>query len=92
MLCSDPSACARSHPIFAIQVEYSTFTLDIEDEKVTVQLRTARELGVAVVAYSSLGRGLITGQHKTADDFDEDDIRRKVPRYISVGLMSLPSL
>lgn len=49
------------HPIAAIQVEYSPFTLDIEDEKIAL-LKTARELGVAVVAYSPLGRGLLTGQ------------------------------
>lgn len=67
------------HPISAIQVEYSPFTLDIEDETIGV-MRAARELGVAIVAYSPLGRGLITGQYKSLDDFDEDDFRRKVPR------------
>jgi aryl-alcohol dehydrogenase-like predicted oxidoreductase len=45
------------HPIAALQVEYSPFTLDIEDSKLDL-LRTARELGVAVIAYSPLGRGL----------------------------------
>ncbi|KAJ7811316.1 NADP-dependent oxidoreductase domain-containing protein [Mycena olivaceomarginata] len=48
------------HPIAAIQVEYSPFTLDIEDPKIGL-LATARELGVQVVAYSPLGRGLLTG-------------------------------
>ncbi len=50
------------HPIAAIQVEYSPFTLDIEDEKIGL-LKTARELGVTVIAYSPLGRGLITGRY-----------------------------
>lgn len=50
------------HPISAIQVEFSPFTLDITDEKIGL-LKTARELGVAVVAYSPLGRGLLTGQY-----------------------------
>jgi aryl-alcohol dehydrogenase-like predicted oxidoreductase len=50
------------HPIAALQVEYSPFTLDIEDDKIAL-LKTARELGVAVIAYSPLGRGLITGQY-----------------------------
>ena len=50
------------HPIAAIQVEYSPFTLDIEDEKYAV-LKTARELGVKVVAYSPVGRGLLTGRY-----------------------------
>jgi aryl-alcohol dehydrogenase-like predicted oxidoreductase len=68
------------HPIAAIQVEYSPFTLDIEDPKLDL-LRTARELGVAVIAYSPLGRGLLTGQYKSPDDFEEGDFRRAVPRY-----------
>jgi aryl-alcohol dehydrogenase-like predicted oxidoreductase len=50
------------HPIAAVQVEYSPFTLDIEHPQVGL-LRTARELGVAIVAYSPLGRGLLTGQY-----------------------------
>ena len=49
------------HPIAALQVEYSPFTLDIEDPKIDL-LRTARELGVTTVAYSPLGRGLLTGR------------------------------
>lgn len=48
------------HPITAIQVEYSVFSLDIEDEKYAI-LRTARELGVKVVAYGPIGKGLLTG-------------------------------
>jgi len=68
------------HPIAALQVEYSPFTLDIEDEKYAV-LKTARELGITIVAYAPLGRGLLTGKYKSPDDFDEDDWRRKIPRY-----------
>lgn len=45
-----------------MQVEYSPFTLDIEDPKIGL-LAAARELGVQVVAYSPLGRGLLTGQY-----------------------------
>ncbi|KAF7313179.1 Aldo-ket-red domain-containing protein [Mycena kentingensis (nom. inval.)] len=52
-------------PISALQVEYSPFTLDIEDPKVDL-LRTARELGIKIVAYSPLGRGLLTGQYMCA--------------------------
>lgn len=48
------------HPITAIQVEYSLFELNIEKLDV---LKTARELGIAVVAYSPLGRGLLTGRY-----------------------------
>ena len=48
------------HPIAAVQVEYSPFTLDIEDEKIGL-LKTCRELGVTVIAYSPLGKGILTG-------------------------------
>ena len=69
----------KVHPIAALQVEYSPFTLDIEGE--LNLLKTARELGVKIIAYSPLGRGLITGQYKSPDDFEPDDFRRMVPRY-----------
>lgn len=46
--------------IAAVQVEYSPFCIDIEDEKIGL-MKAARELGVAIVAYSPLGRGLLTG-------------------------------
>ncbi|KAJ3557559.1 hypothetical protein NP233_g11708 [Leucocoprinus birnbaumii] len=68
------------HPITAFQVEYSPFTLDIEDEK-TALLKTCRELGVAVIAYSPLGRGLLTGRYRSRDDFEDGDFRRTVPRF-----------
>ncbi|KAL5521503.1 hypothetical protein ACEPAF_2251 [Sanghuangporus sanghuang] len=67
------------HPIAAIQMEYSPFTLDMELPDIGV-LKTARELGVAIVAYSPLGRGILTGRYKSPDDF-EDDFRRAIPRY-----------
>ncbi|OJT15671.1 Aldo-keto reductase yakc [NADP(+)] [Trametes pubescens] len=68
------------HPITAIQVEYSPFTLDIEDEKIGL-LKTARELGVAVVAYSPLGRGLLAGQIRSPADLNEGDVRLQLPRF-----------
>ncbi|KAF8631094.1 hypothetical protein AX17_005139 [Amanita inopinata Kibby_2008] len=68
------------HPISAVQVEYSPFTLDIEDKKIAL-LKTCRELGVTVVAYSPLGRGMLTGRYRSPDDFEEGDYRRTVPRY-----------
>ncbi len=68
------------HPIAAVQVEYSLFCLDIEDPKVDV-LRTCRELGITVVAYSPVGRGLLTGQIKSMDDLGEQDFRRMIPKY-----------
>ena len=44
-------------------------------------LQTCRELGIATVAYSPLGRGMLTGQYKSIDDFDENDFRRSIPRF-----------
>jgi aryl-alcohol dehydrogenase-like predicted oxidoreductase len=68
------------HPISAVQVEYSPFALDIESPKIDL-LRTCRELGIAIVAYSPLGRGFLTGQLKSPDDFEEGDFRKHAPRY-----------
>lgn len=50
------------HPISAVQIEYNPWTLDIEDDAGTNLLATCRELGVAVVPYSPLGRGFLTGR------------------------------
>ncbi|KAM0227468.1 hypothetical protein ACHAPO_011530 [Fusarium lateritium] len=69
------------YPVHAVQVEYNPWTLDIEGAPGTHLLQTARELGVATVAYSPLGRGMLTGQYKSVDSFDKDDFRRMVPRY-----------
>ncbi|RUS29111.1 pyridoxine 4-dehydrogenase [Jimgerdemannia flammicorona] len=96
------------HPIAALQMEYSPWTLDIEENGI---LETARELGkwgelyvvcygyrlsispfhpqspplvhpgVTIVAYSPLGRGMLTGQYKSSDDFEENDFRRTAPRF-----------
>lgn len=65
------------HPITALQTEYSLWTRDPEDEI----LQTVRELGIGFVAYSPLGRGFLTGQFKTPDDFPEGDFRRNNPRF-----------
>ncbi|KAK7065073.1 NADP-dependent oxidoreductase domain-containing protein [Favolaschia claudopus] len=70
----------KVHPIAAVQVEYSPFSLDIEDPKIGL-LATARELGVKIVAYSPLGRGLLTGQYKSPDEFADDDFRKAIPRF-----------
>jgi aryl-alcohol dehydrogenase-like predicted oxidoreductase len=67
-------------PIAAVQVEYSPFALEIGSPQTNL-LTTCKELGVAVVAYSPLGRGFLTGALKSIDDLDPDDFRRKVPRY-----------
>ncbi|KAJ7666382.1 Aldo/keto reductase [Mycena rosella] len=79
------------HPIAAVQVEYSPFTLDIEDPKINL-LNTARELGVKIVAYSPLGRGLLTGQFKSPDDFEEGDFRRMIARYSAANFPNILKL
>ncbi|KAI1154383.1 putative aldo-keto reductase [Nemania diffusa] len=71
---------AKVHPIHAYQIEYSPFSRDIEFPEVGL-LKTCRSLGISVVAYSPLGRGMLTGQYKSLDDFDEDDFRRTIPRF-----------
>ena len=68
------------HPIAAVQLEYSPFALDIEHPNFRL-LETCRELGIAVVAYSPLGRGFLTGQLKSPDDFEDGDFRKYSPRY-----------
>lgn len=67
----------KVHPIAALQTEYSLWTRDPEEEI----LPTMRELGVAFVAYSPLGRGFLTGQIKRFEDFAPDDYRRNSPRF-----------
>jgi aryl-alcohol dehydrogenase-like predicted oxidoreductase len=67
----------KVHPIAALQTEYSLWTRDPESEI----LPTCRELGIAFVAYSPLGRGFLTGQIKSPDDLAPDDWRRNNPRF-----------
>jgi aryl-alcohol dehydrogenase-like predicted oxidoreductase len=65
------------HPITALQTEYSLWERDPED----AILPTVRELGIGFVAYSPLGRGFLSGQIKSIDDLDENDFRRRGPRF-----------
>ena len=65
------------HPISALQSEYSLWTRDPEG---TV-LDTCRELGVTLVAYSPLGRGFLSGEIRSFEDFAADDYRRRQPRF-----------
>jgi len=64
-------------PISALQSEYSLWSRDPEDEIIA----TCKELGIAFVAYSPLGRGFLTGQIKKFEDLDPDDYRRLSPRF-----------
>ena len=71
---------SKVHPIAAYQVEYNPFCLDIESSQYKV-LEACRELGITVVAYSPVGRGLLTGQIKSFDDLDDNDFRKLTPKY-----------
>jgi aryl-alcohol dehydrogenase-like predicted oxidoreductase len=68
-----------THPITALQSEYSLFTRDLEDEI----LSTVRELGIGLVPYSPLGRGMLTGTITGAESLPESDSRRsgRFPRF-----------
>jgi aryl-alcohol dehydrogenase-like predicted oxidoreductase len=67
----------KAHPIAALQSEYSLWTRDPEPEI----LPTVRELGIAFVPYSPLGRGFLTGKIQSLDDLPETDWRRMNPRF-----------
>jgi len=66
----------ETHPVTALQTEYSLWSRDPEDEI----LATVRELGIGFVPYSPLGRGFLTGKITSLDDLDKNDFRRHSPR------------
>ncbi|MFZ0178329.1 MAG: aldo/keto reductase [Candidatus Dormiibacterota bacterium] len=66
-----------THPITALQTEYSMFSREPEEAIIP----TTRELGIGFVAYSPLGRGLLTGRFQRLEDIPADDWRRSVPRW-----------
>ena len=66
-----------THPITALQSEWSLWSRDLEDEVLPV----ARRLGIGIVPYSPLGRGFLTGAITSPDDFAQDDFRRTSPRF-----------
>jgi aryl-alcohol dehydrogenase-like predicted oxidoreductase len=70
------------HPIAAVQTEYSLWTRDVEEEI----LPTLNELGIALVAYSPLGRGFLSGRFTAPEELDEDDFRRYGPRFTGENL------
>lgn len=66
------------HPLAAVQTEYSLFERTVEEARIT---DTLAELGIGLVAYSPLGRGFISGDIKSPDDFAANDFRRTIPRF-----------
>lgn len=69
---------SKVHKIAALQTEFSLWSRDAEDEI----LATCRELGIGFVAYSPLGRGMLSGEIKKFEDLSADDYRRNNPRYM----------
>ncbi|WVW82519.1 hypothetical protein I302_104530 [Kwoniella bestiolae CBS 10118] len=70
-------ACSIAH-IDALQIEYSPWYTDHEQNGL---IDTAKELGVTVIAYSPLGKGILTGKYTSADQFPKGDVRRTIPRF-----------
>ena len=70
------------HPITAVQTEYSLWSRDPEAEI----LPTCRELGIGFVPYSPLGRGFLAGRFSSPDELDENDFRRRGPRFTGENL------
>ncbi|HEY4811359.1 MAG TPA: aldo/keto reductase [Solirubrobacteraceae bacterium] len=70
------------HPITAVQTEFSLWTRDVEAEI----LPTLQELGIALVAYSPLGRGFLSGRFSSPEELDEGDFRRYGPRFTGENL------
>jgi aryl-alcohol dehydrogenase-like predicted oxidoreductase len=70
------------HPITALQSEYSLWTRELESEV----MPTLDELGIALVAYSPLGRGFLSGRFSSPDELDEGDFRRYGPRFTGENL------
>ncbi|WP_299656639.1 aldo/keto reductase [uncultured Jannaschia sp.] len=81
-----PSTIRRAHathPITALQTEYSLWSRDVEEEHIP----TCRELGIGFVPYSPLGRGLLTGTINAVNDMEESDRRRDHPRFAEDNLV-----
>lgn len=72
------------HPITALQTEYSLWSRDVESEI----LPTLQELGIALVAYSPLGRGFLAGRFASPEQLDDGDFRRHGPRFTGENLQA----
>ncbi|CAJ2669341.1 unnamed protein product [Trifolium pratense] len=77
---ASPSTIRRAHavhPITAVQLEWSLWARDVEEEIIP----TCRELGIGIVAYSPLGRGFFSSGTKITDTFTKEDYRQHMPRF-----------
>lgn len=71
-----------THPISAVQTEYSLWTRDVENEI----LPTLRDLRISLVAYSPLGRGFLAGRFSSPEELEEGDFRKGGPRFTGENL------
>lgn len=71
----------KVHPITAVQLEWSLWTRDAEKDLVPV----CRELGVGIVPYSPIGRGMLTGKYTKPEELDPSDFRLTTPRFAAAA-------
>jgi aryl-alcohol dehydrogenase-like predicted oxidoreductase len=71
------------HPLVSLQMEYSLFSRDAEEQG---QIAACKELGVAMMAYAVLGRGMLSAQVPNVEELAADDIRARLPRFRSANL------
>jgi aryl-alcohol dehydrogenase-like predicted oxidoreductase len=71
------------HPLASLQMEYSLFSRDAEEQG---QIDACKELGVAMMAYAVLGRGMLSAEVPKLEDMAADDIRARLPRFHSANV------
>ena len=71
------------HPLVSLQMEYSLFSRDAEEQG---QIGACKELGMAMMAYAVLGRGMLSAQVPKAEELAADDIRQRLPRFQSANI------
>jgi aryl-alcohol dehydrogenase-like predicted oxidoreductase len=71
------------HPLVSLQMEYSLFSRDAEEQG---QIDACKELGMAMMAYAVLGRGILSDQVPKVEELAADDVRQRLPRFQSVNI------
>jgi aryl-alcohol dehydrogenase-like predicted oxidoreductase len=71
------------HPLVSLQMEYSLFSRDAEEQG---QIDACKELGMAMMAYAVLGRGMLSNQVLKMEDLAANDVRQRLPRFQSVNI------
>jgi aryl-alcohol dehydrogenase-like predicted oxidoreductase len=71
------------HPLVSLQMEYSLFSRDAEEQG---QIDACKELGMTMMAYAVLGRGMLSAQAPKVEEMSADDIRAQLPRFQSVHI------